>query len=71
MLRIRRLDTPIRSREFRFLENPSTAMLLSQLRTFDGQTAVGKHDDLIDALDMAQQMPRHLNQYYGDLRKAK
>jgi hypothetical protein len=71
MMRIRRLDSPIRKREFRFLQNPGTTLLLQQLKNFDGNVAVGKHDDGPDALDMAQQLPRHLETYYENLRKGK
>lgn len=71
MLRIRRMDKFVRNREFRFLENPHTSLLLQQFRTFDGIPAVGKHDDLLDALEMACQLPRHLETYYENLRKQK
>jgi hypothetical protein len=68
-LRIRRLDGQITRREFRFLENPGTTLLLSQLRSFDGIPGPGKHDDGPDSLDMAQQLPGHLDRYYEELRK--
>lgn len=70
-MRIRRLDTSIRNREFRFLENPSTVMLLNQLKTFNGQNEKGVFDDGADALAQSLQMPRYLNEYYEDLRKKK
>jgi len=69
MMRIRRLDRPIRGREFRLIENPSTMMLLNQMKAFDGTAAVGKYDDLLDALDMAQQLPSHMTKYYENARK--
>jgi hypothetical protein len=68
-MRIRRLDGPLRRREFRYIENPSTSLLLNQFRNWDGIPGVGKHDDAIDALDMALQLPRHLERYYEELRK--
>lgn len=68
-MRIRRLDGSIRRREFRYLENPGTSLLLSQLRTWDGIPAKGVHDDGPDALDMSLQLPSQLNQYYEDLKK--
>ena len=70
-MRIRRLDGPIRKREFRFVDNPGTSILLSQLRTWDGIPGKGKHDDGPDSLDMAQQLPVHLSKYYDNLRKKK
>ena len=69
-MRIRRLDGPIRNRELRFLENSGTAILLSQLKNFDGIPGVNKHDDGPDALDQANRMPIHLQTYYENLRKA-
>lgn len=70
-MRIRRLDGPLRRREFRLIENPSTSLLLNQFRNWDGIPGVGKHDDAIDALDMALQLPGHLERYYKDLRGKK
>jgi len=70
-MRIRRLDGPIRRREFRFVDNPGTALLLSQLRTWDGVSRKGVYDDGPDSLDMAQQLPGHLERYYEELRKPK
>jgi len=68
-MRIRRLDGPIRRREFRFLDNPDTMLMLSQLRNWDGIPGVNKHDDGPDSLDMALQLPGHLEKYYEELRK--
>lgn len=68
-LRIRRLDRYITEREFRFLDNPGTALLLSQLKSFDGVPGPGKHDDGPDSLDMCLQLPGHLERYYQELRK--
>lgn len=70
-MRIRRLDGPIRSRRLRFLKNPGTTLLLQQLKQFDGQDKKGKHDDGPDALDMARQLPRHLELMYEKMRKGK
>ena len=70
-MRIRRLDGPLRRREFRFLDNPDTMLLVSQLRNWDGIPGVNKHDDGPDSLDMAQQLPGHLERYYEELRKKK
>lgn len=69
MLRILRLDGPIRKREFRFLQNPGTTLLLQQLKQFTGIPAVGLHDDGPDALEMANNLPIHLQQMYEDMRK--
>jgi hypothetical protein len=69
MMRIRRLDAKIRGRQFRFLQNPGTTLLLQQLKQFDGVPGKGKHDDGPDALDMCQQMPRHLDEYYRKMRE--
>ena len=71
MMRIRRLDRPIRNRSFRFRQNPGTTLLLQQLKTFDGIPAVGKHDDGPDALDMANQLPRHREEMYKRMREGK
>lgn len=68
-IRIRRLDTPIRQREFRFLRNPGTLMLLSQLRQFDGQNRKGQYDDGPDSLDMCQQLPVQLQKWFDEQRK--
>ena len=68
-MRIRRLDGPLRRREFRFLNNPGTQLLLSQLRQFDGKAAASQHDDGPDSLDMCQQLPIQLERYYEELRK--
>jgi hypothetical protein len=70
-MRIRRLDGPLRRREFRFMDNPGTSLLLSQLRNFDGIPGEGKHDDGPDSLDMCQQMPVYLHGYYERLREKK
>ena len=67
--RIRRLDNYITQREFRFMDNPGTTLLLSQLKSFDGQPGVGKYDDGPDSLDQALQLPGHLERYYEELRK--
>lgn len=69
-MRIRRLDGPLRRREFRFLNNPGTDLLLSQLRTFDGKAGKDQHDDGPDSLDMCQQLPLALERHYEELRKA-
>lgn len=71
MMRIRRLDAKIRGRQFRFLQNPGTTLLLQQLKQFDGIPAKGRYDDGPDSLDMCQQLPRHLETYYENLRKKK
>lgn len=74
IMRIRRLDSPIRKREFRFLQNPGTTLGLQQLKQFTGVNAVGEkraHDDFPDALEMAQNLPRHLENYYERLREGK
>lgn len=68
-LRIRRLDPFITRREFRYLDNPGTTLLLSQLKQFDGQATKGRYDDGPDSLDMALNLPSHLERYYEDLRK--
>lgn len=70
-MRIRRLSTKIRNREFRFLENPGTTLLLNQLRQFDGLQKVGVHDDGPDSMEMATQLPRHLETMYANMRKGK
>lgn len=70
-MRIRRLDTHIRNREFRFLQNPGTTLLLQQLKQFDGIPGKGKHDDGPDSLDMANQLPRHLELMYERQRKGR
>ncbi len=70
-MRIRRLDGPLKRREFRFMDNPGTSLLLSQLRNFDGIPGEGKHDDGPDSLDMCQQMPTYLHNYYERLREKK
>jgi len=69
-LRIRRLDGPITRREFRFMDNHKTSLLISQLRSFDGIQAKGKHDDGPDSLDMCLQLPSQLHRHYEDLNKA-
>lgn len=63
-MRIRRLSSRIRNRELRYLQNPGTTLLLQQLKQFDGQQRVGVHDDGPDALEMATQLPRHLQEMY-------
>lgn len=68
-MRIRRLDSAIRNGEFRYLENAGTALLLSQLKNFDGIPGVNKHDDGPDALDQANRMPQHLHKYFENARK--
>jgi hypothetical protein len=59
-VRIRRLDPFLQDRQFRFIDDWGTNLLLNQMKTWDGLPGVGKHDDGPDALDMACQMPRHL-----------
>jgi hypothetical protein len=71
MMRIRRLDAFVTSRQFRFLENPGTTLLVNQLKNFDGTAGTGKYDDGPDSLEMACQMPMHLETYYENLRKNK
>ena len=68
-MRIRRLDGPIRGGRFRFLNNPGTSLLLSQLRQFDGRGGKGKHDDGPDALAMCQRMPIYLEEFLERERK--
>lgn len=68
-IRIRRLDDPIRKRQFRFLRNPGTTLLVSQLRQFDGVDRVGQHDDGPDSLDMCQQLPLQLQRWFDEQRK--
>jgi len=70
-MRIRRLDGPIRGRRFRFLNNPGTSLLLSQLRSFDGIPGKGKHDDGPDGLAMCQEMPRYLEEFLERERRGK
>ena len=70
-MRIRRLDPHIKRREFRFLNNPGTALLLSQLRQFNGLKQQGMHDDGPDALDACLQLPIQLRRYFEDLNKGK
>jgi hypothetical protein len=70
-MRIRRLDPHIKRREFRFLSNPGTALLLSQLRQFNGLQQQGMHDDGPDALDACLQLPIQLRRYFDDLNKGK
>ena len=70
-MRIRRLDGPLRRREMRFMDNPGTQLLLSQLRNFDGIPGEGKHDDGPDSLDMCQNLPVYLDRYYEDLREGR
>ena len=71
MMRIRRLDPFIKDRQFRFLQNPGTTLLVNQLKNFNGVAEKGKHDDGPDSLEMACQMPTHLETYFENLRKAK
>lgn len=71
MMRIRRLDPFIKQRQFRFLQNPGTTLLVNQLKNFDGIAAKGKHDDGPDSLEMACNMPTHLQTYFENLRKPK
>lgn len=71
MMRIRRLDRPIRNRQFRYRNNPGTTLLLQQLKTFTGIPEKGKHDDGPDALDMANQLPRHREEMYRRMREGK
>lgn len=70
-MRIRRLDPFLKHRQFRFLNNPGTMLLLSQLRQFDGIAKEGKHDDGPDALDAALQLPVQLARFYRDLNDGK
>lgn len=70
-MRIRRLDPHIKRREFRFLNNPGTALLLSQLRQFNGLQQQGMHDDGPDAMDACLQLPIQLRRYFEDLNKGK
>ena len=71
-MRIRRgLDKRLTQREFRFLENPGTTLLLQQIKHFDGIPGVGKHDDGPDALAMCTQLPRYEQEYWENLRKEK
>lgn len=71
-MRIRRgLDKRLTQREFRFLENPGTTLLLQQIKQFDGIPGVGKHDDGPDALAMCTQLPRYEQEYWENLRKEK
>jgi hypothetical protein len=56
-MRIRRLTGPLSKREWRFLKNPGTSLLVSQLRTWDGTDRKGQYDDGPDSLDMARQLP--------------
>lgn len=58
-LRIRRLDPYLQDRQFAFVDDWGTNLLLNQIKTWDGIPGVGKYDDGPDALDMACQMPRH------------
>lgn len=69
MMRIRRLDPFISGRQFRFLQNPGTTLLVNQLKNFDGTVSKGKYDDGPDSLDMACQLPMHLQTYWENLRK--
>ena len=69
-IRIRRLDRPIRQRLFRYLRNPSTNLLLSQLRQWDGVERKNVHDDGPDSLDMCQQLPIQMEQYFEKQRKS-
>ena len=69
MMRIRRLDPYISNRQFRFLQNPGTTLLVNQLKNFDGTVSKGKYDDGPDSLDMACQLPMHLQTYWENLRK--
>ncbi len=71
MMRIRRLDPFITGRTMRFVENPDTTLLVNQLKNFDGTAAKGKYDDGPDSLEMACQMPIHLQTYFENLRKDK
>lgn len=64
--RIRRLSPYITGREFRFLQNPGTALLVSQLRNWDGGNEKGKHDDGPDSLDMCLQLPYQLQRFYEE-----
>lgn len=48
-VRIRRLGPHLRNHKFRFIRNPGSTLLVSQLREFP----LGKHDDGPDALEMA------------------
>jgi hypothetical protein len=57
MMRIRRLDEPIRKRRLRYLNTPGTVLLVNQLKQFDGTPGKGKYDDGPDALDMCRQLP--------------
>lgn len=69
MLRILRLDGPIRKREFRFLQNPGTTLGVQQLKQFTGVPAKGLHDDFPDSLSMCNSMPLYLQAMYEDMRK--
>ena len=69
MLRIRRLDGPLRKRQFRFVQNPGTTLLLQQLKQFDGTPGAGKYDDGPDALDMCRQLPIHRDAMYSTGKK--
>jgi hypothetical protein len=68
-MRIRRMSAKIKNREFRFLENPGTMLLLNQLRQFDGLQKKGVHDDGPDSMEMCTQLPRHLELMYERMRK--
>ena len=57
MMRIRRLSRYWAERKFRFSETPGSQILLAQAQTFDGTEREGVHDDGLDALDMALQLP--------------
>ncbi|GEM_PF-1186425 len=70
-LRIRRLDPFIKGHRLRYLNNPGTSLLVQQLRNFNGIQEKGKHDDGPDSLDMATQLPRHLEIYWEERRKGK